>query len=109
MNPAIHAAIMAASHQEQNQEKVEAKLRAAKALGPSSAILFQPADDAERKLFEAALAGGTVTRTRDGRTYLNERVIAERKEGQGFAILLVLLIIASVIASGAVLADFAGR
>ena len=109
MNPAIHAAIIAASHQEEIQEKVEAKLRAARAVGPSSAILFHPADDAERKLFEAALAGGSVARTHDGRVYLNESVIADRKEGQGFAALLILLVIASVIASGAVLADFASR
>ena len=31
MNPAIHAAIIAASHQEEIQKRVEAKLRAAKA------------------------------------------------------------------------------
>ena len=50
MNPAIHAAIIAASQQEAVEEKIESKLREAKALGPSSAIMFTPADDAERKL-----------------------------------------------------------
>ena len=40
----------------------------------------------------------------DGRLYLNERALSERKEGQGYMALLILLVIGSVIASVAVLA-----
>ena len=57
------------------------------------------------KLLEAALATGNVVRTSDGRVYLNERAVADRKEGQGFMALLIILIVASLIASGAALAD----
>ena len=108
MNPAIHAALIAASQQEEIEKKVESRLRAAKALGPSSAIDFSPADDSERKLLDAALSTGNVVQTSDGRVYLSERAIADRKEGQGYVTLLILLIAASVIASGVALA-IAGR
>lgn len=104
MNSAIHAAIIAASNQEAVQEKIEARLRAAKAVGPSSSIAFTPTDEAEAKLLEAALSTGNVVRTLDGRLYLNERAVADRKEGQGFMALLITLIVASLIASGAALA-----
>ena len=104
MNPAIHAAIIAASNQAAIEEKIEARLRAAKALGPSSSIAFTPNDKAETKLLEAALSTGNVVRTIDGRLFLNERAVADRKEGQGFMALLITLILASLIASGAALA-----
>jgi len=104
VNPAIHAAIIAASHQEAIEENVENRLRAAKAFGSSSAIAFAPADDAEQKLVDAALATGNVIRTTDGRFYLNERAVADRKEGQGFMALLITVIFASLIATGAALA-----
>ena len=103
MNPAIHAAIIAATQQEAVKEKIENKLREAGALGTSSAIAFAPADEADRKLLEAALGTGNVVRTSDGRVYLNERAVADRQEGQGFTALLLLLVIASVLASFAVL------
>jgi hypothetical protein len=104
MNPAIHAAIVAASQQEAIEEKVEIRLKAANALGPSTAIAFAPADEQEQKLLEAALATGNVVRTNDGKFYLNERAAADRKEGQGFMALLIGLVVASLIASGAALA-----
>jgi hypothetical protein len=108
MNPAIHAAIIAATQQEEVKEKIEGKLRDAKALGPSSAILFTPADEEERKLLDAAIGTGNVVRTPDGLVYLNERAIADRNEGQGFMALLILLVVGSVIASVAVLVSRAG-
>ncbi len=108
MNPAIHAAIIAATQQEAVKEKIEDKLREARALGLSSAIAFAPADDAERKLLDAALSTGNVVRTTDGRVYLNERAVADRQEGQGFTALLVMLVIGSLIASGIALAIAAG-
>ena len=108
MNPAIHAAIIAATQQEAVKEKIEDKLREAKALGASTAIAFAPADDAERKLLEAALSTGNVVRTNDGRVYLSERAVAERQEGQGFAALLIILVAVSIIASGVALAGTAG-
>jgi hypothetical protein len=104
LNSAIHAAIIAASNQEAVEEKIEARLRAAKAFGPSSSIAVTPTDEAEAKLLEAALSTGNVARTLDGRLYLNERAVADRKEGQGFMALLITLIVASLIASGAALA-----
>ena len=104
MNPALHAAIIAASQQEAIEEKIETRLRETGALGPSSAITFAPADEAERKLLDAALSTGNVVRSSDGRVYLSERAVADRKEGQGFMALLITLILASLIASGAALA-----
>jgi hypothetical protein len=104
VNPAIHAAILAASKQEAIEEKIETRLRSAKALGPSSSIAFTPADEAEQRLLEAALITGNVVRTVDGRIYLNERAIADGKEGQGYMALLITLIIGSLIASVAALA-----
>ncbi len=104
MNPAIHAAIIAATQQEAVKEKIEDRLREAKALGPSSAIEFTPADEAERKLLDAALGTGNVVRTNDGRVYLNERAVADRNEGQKYTALLVMLVIGSLIASGVALA-----
>ncbi len=103
MNPAIHAAIIAASHEEAIKQQVEERLRAAKALGSSSAIAFVPANDVEQKLLDAALAGGNVVQTSSGLFYLNERAVADRNEGQGFMALLIVLVAASLIATGAAL------
>jgi hypothetical protein len=57
---------------------------------------------------DQALASGTVKRTDDGRINLKERAIADRTEGQGLMALLILLAVASVVASIAVLAAQAG-
>jgi len=108
VNPAIRAAIIAATQQEAVKEKVEDRLREGKALGPSSAIQFALADDSERRLLEAALSTGNVVRTNDGLVYLNERAVADRNEGQGFKVLLMVLVIGSLIASGVALAIAAG-
>ena len=100
MNPAIMVAIMAATQQQEQEDKAEAKLREAKALGASSAIDFAPANDAEQKWLDKAVAEGIVVRTASGRVYLSERRLADRWEGQGFTVLLVMLVVASLIASG---------
>ena len=102
VNPAITAAIIAASNQEEVEEKVEGRLKKANAVGPGSAIRLE-LKDKEQKLLDQALAGGTVKRTPDGRVYLDELALADRKEGQGFMALLIMLMVASVIASIAVL------
>ncbi|HXG82297.1 MAG TPA: hypothetical protein VNJ05_10915 [Sphingomicrobium sp.] len=107
VNPAITASLLAAANKEEIQEKIEARLKKANATSRASAIALE-LKDKERKLLDQALAAGTVQRTDDGRLYLNELAIANRNEGQGFTALLILLIIASVIASVAVLASRAG-
>ena len=103
VNPGITAALIAASHQEDVEQKIEGRLKKAEALSPARAIALE-LKGKEQKLLEQALAGGTVKRTGDGRFYLDEMAIADRKEGQGFMVLLILLVIASVIASTVVLA-----
>jgi hypothetical protein len=40
---------------------------------------------------------------------LNERAIADRKEGQGFMVVLILLVVASIMASGLVLLKSSGN
>ena len=107
VNPAVTAALIAASRQEEVEAKVEGRLKKARALSAASAIALELMGK-EQQLLDQALASGTVKRTDDGRFYLNEQVIADRKEGQGFKALLILLAIASVIASVAVLAASAG-
>ena len=103
MNPAIHAAIIAATHQEEIEKKIEGRLKKAWALGPANAIALD-LEGKERELIDHAIVAGTVKRTADGRLYLHEQAVADRKEGQGFMALLILLVIGSVIASVAVLA-----
>jgi hypothetical protein len=102
VNPAITAALIAASQQEGVQQ-LEGRLKKARALSAGRAIALQ-LEGKEQELLDQALASGTVKRTADGRLYLDERAIHDRKEGQGFIALLILLAIASVIASVAVLA-----
>ena len=104
VNPAITVALMAAANQEEIQEKIEGRLKKARAVSEASAVALE-LKDKERELLDEALTGGTVKRTSDGRFYLNERVIADRNEGQGFMALLLLLAVASVIASVVVLAS----
>lgn len=104
VNPAITAALLAASRQEDVQEKIEAKLKKAGAISPASAIGLS-SNPKEQELLDQALAAGTVKRSTDGRYYLHEQAIADRREGQGFKALLILLVIASLIASVAVLVD----
>jgi hypothetical protein len=106
-NPAITAAIIAASRQQEIEEAIESRLTKAKATGPSSAVTLDLAG--EKELLDQALAEGTVKTTSDGRYYLNERAIADRKEGQGFMVILLLLVVASIMASGIVLVKMAGN
>ena len=107
VNPAITAALIAAANQEEIEEKIEARLKKARANSAASAVALE-LKDKEQELLGQALAAGTVQRTDDGRLYLNENAIADRKEGQGFAALLILLAVASVAASVAVLISRAG-
>ena len=107
-NPAITAALIAASRQEEVEEKIEGRLAKAKATGRSSAISLE-LDGKGKELLDQALATGTVKSTDDGRYYLNEQAIADRKEGQGFMVLLILLVTASIIASGIALVNTAGN
>ena len=108
MNPAITAALIAAAHDEKIEENFLGRLREAKAIGPSSAIPLE-LDDDKRKLLDEAIGSGAVKRTPDGRFYLDERAIADRKEGQGFLVLVIILISLSVVASGAALIAAFGR
>ena len=99
MNPAITAALIAASHEEKIEQKVIGRLKSSRSNSRSTAIALE-LDEAGQKLLEEAIGQGTVTKTPDGRYYLNERAIADRKEGQGFLALVIILISLSFIASG---------
>ena len=107
-NPAITAALIAASRQQEVEVAIEGLLKKARANSPTSAITLN-LDAKQRELLDQALAAGTVKTTGDGRHYLNERAIADRKEGQGFMVVLILLVIASILASGLVLLKTAGN
>ena len=100
MNPAITAALIAAAHEEEIEKEVVGKLREARATGPSSAI---PLAGAKREHLDEAMADGSVKETSDGRFYLDERAIADRKEGQGFLALLIIAVIFLIVASGVAL------
>lgn len=106
MSPAINAALLAAASKQASEASIEAKLRAQGATDTTSAIGFDPAEKLQRQLLEKAIATGTVVRTADGRVYLDERAIADRKQGQGFMVAVILLIAASLIASGVALLVF---
>ena len=108
VNPAITAALIASSRQEDVEQKIESRLKKAGALSRTSAVALE-LKEKEQALLDQALASGTVQRTADGRLYLNERVIADRQEGQGFMVLLIILVAASAIASGAALLSSAGN
>ena len=103
INPAVTAALFDASQDEESEEFIQKKLREANAEGSSSAIRLELNEKQERFL-DKALEQGTVVKTIDGRLYLNERALSERKEGQGYMALLVLLVIGSMIAPVAILA-----
>ena len=98
VNPAITAALIAASRQEDVAHKIEARLKKAKAVSSSTAIALD-LKDKEQELLDQALAGGTVKQGADGRYYLNERAVSDRAEGQGFMALLILLGVGSLLAS----------
>ena len=106
MNPAITAALIAATHEEETEESIIGKLRKGKAVSPSSATSLDLPDN-KQKALDQAVAGGTVVKTADGRFYLNERAVADRNYSQGYMALLMILIAGSVIASGVALVAFA--
>ena len=107
-NPAITAAILAASRQQEVKEAIEGRLTKAKATGPSSAVPLDVTGK-EKELLDQAVAEGIVNITSQGRYYLNERAIADRTEGQGFMVVLILLIAASIVDSGIVLVKMDGN
>ncbi len=100
-NPTVTAVLIAASRQEE-VEKIEARLKKARAVSRGSAIALD-LDDKQQPLLDQALASGTVQQTEDGRYYLNEQIIADRAEGQGFKALLIILVALSIMASGVAL------
>jgi hypothetical protein len=106
-NPAITAALIAASRQEEVEEKIEGRLKKANAVSPASAVALE-LKDKEQALLDQALAAGVVKRTAGGRVYLDELALADRKEGQGFMAILILLAVASVIASVGILLVWSG-
>ena len=105
VNPAITAALIAAS--QEGADKIEGRLKKAGATSSANAKTLDLTDK-EQKLLDKVLASGRVRRTADGRLFIDERVIAEATEGQGFMALLIILAVASVIASAAALAAQAG-
>jgi len=98
-NPAITAAIIAASRQHDVEQKIEGRLKKARALTRASAVSID-LDKKQQALLDQALAEGTVQRTDDGRFYLNEQALADRTEGQGLKAFLIVLITLSIAASG---------
>ena len=106
INPAITAVLIAAAHEEETEEAIIGKLRKGKAVSSLSAMRLDVPDD-KREALDQALAGGIVAKTADGRFYLNERAVADRKDSQGFMALLMILIAGSVIATGVALFAFA--
>ncbi|MDQ3143902.1 MAG: hypothetical protein M3Q57_03370 [Pseudomonadota bacterium] len=108
MNPAIMAAI-AASNAETTCETVVQRLRKAGAIKAERAIAIEVSSAAEKTQLDDALIRGLVIKRADGLYYLDERAIADRNEGLGFAVLLGLLIAGSVAASSIALVMFAAR
>ena len=101
MNPAITAALIAASREEEVKEKIERRLEKAQATSPGRAIALELGG--EQELLDQARASGTVKQGADGRYYLHEQAIADRNEGHVFMALLILLVVVSLIASAVVL------
>ena len=108
VNPAITAALIAASRQEDVEQKVEGRLKKAEAFSPARAIALS-LNEKDQPLLDQALASGTVRETANGRYYLNEQMIADRSHGRGFMLLLILLVFASIVASLIVLMGFSGN
>ena len=107
INPAVTTALLAAAQDKHSKEFIASKLRECNALGSSTAITLD-LDEKQRKLLDQAVGDGTVVKTLDGRFYLNERMVSEQKQGQGFMALLIILVVGSIIASVLVLISRAG-
>ena len=102
MNPAITAALLIAAQEEESEKLIIGRLREARATGPSSAIALT-LDSDKQQLLEEAIAGGLVAKTSDGRFYLDERMVADRKDGQAFVALVIIIVGLSIVASGVAL------
>lgn len=98
MNPAITAALIAASQQKDGKEAVLARLHGANAFSSSTAIALELDEDGSKDL-ENAIGAGIVRRTADGRLYL-DKAAQPSTEGWGFVLLLIILITMSVVAAG---------
>ena len=107
MNPAILAAI-AASNAEASETIIQ-RLRKKGATSAASAITIDDADDATQKQLDEALVRGLVMKRAGGQYYVSERAVADRNEGLGYGVVLALLIIGSIVASGFALAMFVAR
>lgn len=103
-NPAITAAILAAS-QQQSADEVMGPLKARKAFGPTRAIALHVTDKAQRKQLDQLLAAGVVRPVGSGRYYLDRDRQKEHHREAGWVILVVIFaglsILASVIAVAA--------
>jgi hypothetical protein len=107
-NPAISTSILAATRGHRRQESFEQILRKAGAVDPASAIAIEPASRLQRRLFDQAVHRGVIVPVADGRYHLNERALAELRQGMRFAALLFVIIAASLIASIVALAKASG-
>ncbi|QDP19216.1 hypothetical protein [Sphingomonas xanthus] len=105
-NAAIMAAVAAAAHQEERKKHVLEPLKKAGATGASRAIALT-LKEKQQVYLDQALADGAVKRTPEGRYYLDERAIREKAQGQGFLVLLILLVAASLVASAVALVSSA--
>lgn len=92
----IQAALLAA----QKGTGFDARLKEAGASDEASAVALEPANDEERAELDKAIASGLIGRTSDDRLYRNDRVASDLKESQGWIVAVVMLVAASILASG---------
>ena len=88
---------------------VEARLRAARAFDPRTAIAFEAKAPGEYEGLEEAVGRGRIVRAVNGRYFLNPAAIPEPRFANWMAVLLLLLCAGSVIASVVMLMIFAAR
>jgi hypothetical protein len=100
MNPAIHAAIIASQKHQQGVDDVVSKLRKARALSAASAIALT---DVDQTKIDEAVGLGLVIRSADGRLHVNEHAVSDRLQSQGWIVIVILLVAASLIASAVAL------
>jgi hypothetical protein len=103
MSTAINAALIAAAAQGQSaQQAILKQLTDAKAFGPSSAVPLAPNDAAQEKALTELLGLMTV-RPWNGGYYLDRDRQKEREQQQGWIALVILVVIASVVATAVAL------
>lgn len=83
--------------------KVEDRLRAAGAITPERAIDLTPEGDDELSGLDEAIGLGRIVRSANGRLFLNPAAVANTSGEGVFALLLFLLVAASVVVSVVVL------